>query len=125
MPVIEIDHIQIAAPKDCEPEARRFFGDLLKLEEIEKPEPLKSRGGCWFRVGSKQLHIGIEEDFRPATKAHPAFAVDNLDELFDLLTAAHVPCQWDTTVAGVRRFFAKDPWGNRLEFTEPTYAKAR
>jgi catechol 2,3-dioxygenase-like lactoylglutathione lyase family enzyme len=120
MLILDIDHIQIAAPKGCEPEARRFFGGLLKLEEIEKPEPLKSRGGCWFRVGQRQLHIGVEGDFRPATKAHPAFSVDNLDELFNSLTAACVLCKWDTTVSGLRRFFAEDPWGNRLEFTEPT-----
>src|ERR1700731_4022599 len=72
--VIEIDHVQIAAPKGCETDARRFFGDLLGLEEIQKPESLRSRGGCWFRVGSRQLHIGVEDTFSPATKAHPAFA---------------------------------------------------
>jgi hypothetical protein len=63
--VIEIDHVQITAPKGCESDARGFFGILLGLEEIQKPEPLRSREGCWFRVGSRQLHIGFEDRFPP------------------------------------------------------------
>jgi catechol 2,3-dioxygenase-like lactoylglutathione lyase family enzyme len=121
--VIDIDHVQIAAPKACEEEARRFFGGLLGLDEIEKPEPLRSRGGCWFRVGARQLHIGVEEPFHPAAKAHPAFAVCDIENLFGVLEAAGVKCGWDETLGGVRRFFASDPWGNRLEFTEPTFAR--
>ncbi len=114
-----IDHVQLAAPKGCEAEARNFFGRLLELEEIEKPEPLRSRGGCWFKLGSAQLHIGVEEAFRPATKAHPAFAVNDIDALFAVLKKAGVHCVWDESLEGVRRFYASDPWGNRLEFTEP------
>jgi catechol 2,3-dioxygenase-like lactoylglutathione lyase family enzyme len=120
MIVTGIDHVQIAAPRGCERAAREFFGNLLGLEEIEKPEPLRSRGGCWFKVGSRQLHIGIEEDFRPATKAHPAFAVDDVEKVFSALTTAGVGCVWDDAHDGIRRFYAADPWGNRLEFTEPT-----
>ncbi len=116
----DIDHVQLAAPKGCEAEARNFFGRLLELEEIEKPEPLRSRGGCWFKLGSAQLHIGVEEAFRPATKAHPAFAVNDIDALFALLEKASIQCVWDDSLEGVRRFYANDPWGNRLEFTEPT-----
>ena len=116
----DIDHVQLAAPKGCEAEARNFFGRLLELEEIEKPESLRSRGGCWFKLGSAQLHIGVEGAFRPATKAHPAFAVDDVDALFLLLKDAGVRCVWDESIGGVRRFYANDPWGNRLEFTEPT-----
>jgi len=115
-----IDHVQIAAPKGCEPEARRFFGHLLGLPEIEKPEPLRSRGGCWFRVGSRQLHIGVEDPFQPATKAHPAFSVANIDQLFETLSQHGIPCIWDQALHGIRRFYANDPWGNRLEFTEPS-----
>jgi len=118
--VTDIDHVQIAAPKGCETDARRFFGGLLGMEEIEKPEPLRSRGGCWFRVGSRQLHVGVEEPFRPATKAHPAFAISDVEGLFAVLETAGVKCAWDEALEGVRRFFAWDPWGNRLEFTEPT-----
>lgn len=116
--VTDIDHVQIAAPKGCEREARRFFGSLLGLEEIEKPEQLRSRGGCWFRIGQRQLHIGVEEPFRAAVKAHPAFSVCDIDELYAVLKGAGVPCQWDDALEGQRRFYARDPWGNRLEFTE-------
>lgn len=72
MAEIELDHVQLAAPRGCESEARRFFGELLGLPEVEKPESLKARGGAWFQVGSQQLHIGVEEPFAPARKAHPA-----------------------------------------------------
>lgn len=116
----DIDHVQIAAPKDSEAKARSFFGDLLGLVEIEKPEPLRARGGCWFRVGSRQLHIGVEDPFSPATKAHPAFTVADIDAVYNRLQSVGVDCVWDTGVAEIRRFYANDPWGNRLEFTEPT-----
>jgi catechol 2,3-dioxygenase-like lactoylglutathione lyase family enzyme len=118
--VADIDHIQIAAPAGCESEARKFFGELLQLQEIEKPESLIRRGGCWFRVGSRQLHIGVEESFLPATKAHPAFAVHDIEALCGVLQQAGIKCVWDDAIGGVRRFYANDPWGNRLEFTEPT-----
>lgn len=118
MPILDIDHVQIAAPKGCETAARTFFGELLGLEEIEKPENLRSRGGCWFLVGSRQLHIGVEEPFQPAKKAHPAFAVSALDALCSRLTKSGSDCAWDPSIDGVRRFFASDPWGNRLEFVE-------
>jgi catechol 2,3-dioxygenase-like lactoylglutathione lyase family enzyme len=118
--VTGIDHVQIAAPKGCEPAARNFFGHLLGLEEIEKPEPLRSRGGCWFKAGSRQLHVGVEEEFRPARKAHPALAVADINTLFGRLTGAGVRCVWDDARDGARRFYANDPWGNRLELTEPT-----
>lgn len=115
-----IDHVQIAAPPGCEQQARDFFGRLLGLEEIEKPEPLRSRGGCWFKIGDRQLHIGVERDFHPAQKAHPAFAVSDIDLLFSKLAAAGIVCVWDAPI-GVKRFYANDPWGNRLEFTEPSF----
>jgi catechol 2,3-dioxygenase-like lactoylglutathione lyase family enzyme len=120
MLVTEVDHVQLAAPRGCEAEARRFFGGLLQLEEIEKPVPLRARGGCWFKVGCCQLHVGVEEPFQPATKAHPAFAVHDIDAVFTVLQQAGVPCSWDDTLGSPRRFFANDPWGNRLEFTEST-----
>ena len=119
--LIDIDHIQLAGPKGCEAAARHFFGSLLGLEEIEKPELLRARGGSWFRVGRRQLHIGVEEEFRPARKAHPAFAVYDIEPLYGRLKAAQIACEWDEAQCGIRRFYATDPWGNRLEFTEPTY----
>jgi catechol 2,3-dioxygenase-like lactoylglutathione lyase family enzyme len=122
MLITDIDHVQIAAPRGCEEAARDFFGGLLGMEEIEKPEQLRTRGGCWFRAGSRQLHIGVEENFRPATKAHPAFAVADIDAVFGALQKAGVRCTWDEAIGGIRRFYANDPWGNRLEFTEPTHS---
>lgn len=120
MLVSDIDHVQRAAPPGSEREARNFFCGLLQLEEIAKPEPLRSRGDCWFKVGSRQLHIGIEQASLPATKAHPAFAVNDVGALFAVLEKAGVRCVWDESVPDLRRFYANDPWGNRLEFTEPT-----
>ena len=116
--MIELDHVQIAAPSGCEAEARRFFGDLLGLEELEKPEPLRSRGGAWFALSEGgQLHVGVEEPFAPATKAHPAFrlSAEQLDELAKRLEAAGERVEWDDALPGVRRFYTADPWGNRLE----------
>ena len=118
--LLDIDHVQLAAPKGCEGEARAFFGGILGLEEIEKPEALRGRGGCWFRLGSRQLHIGVEEPFRPSSKAHPAFAVRDISALFEALQRSSIECSWDVSLEGRRRFFAADPWGNRLEFTEPS-----
>lgn len=121
----DIDHVQLAAPAGCEAAARDFFGRLLGFPEVEKPEALRSRGGCWFQVGSKQLHIGVDANFRAATKAHVAFATRDIDALYCALEKAGVRCVWDEVLGGVRRFYANDPWGNRLEFTEPTSRVAR
>jgi catechol 2,3-dioxygenase-like lactoylglutathione lyase family enzyme len=114
---IDLDHVQLSAPPGCEAEARRFFGGLLGLEELAKPEPLRDRGGVWFRVGDRQLHIGVEESFAPALRAHPALGVppDELDRLADVLAAAGAPVEWDGALPGARRFYTADPWGNRLE----------
>ena len=117
-PVIDLDHVQIAAPRGCETAAREFYRGLLGLEEIEKPEPLTARGGCWFLVGTRQLHIGVEEPFLPAKKAHPAFAVSDVNALFETLTSAGIDCQRDDALVDVPRFYAQDPWGNRLEFLQ-------
>lgn len=114
--IAAIDHVQIAAPPGCEPAARRFYGELLGLSEIEKPPQLRARGGCWFTCGAQQLHIGVEADFRPAKKAHPAFNVANLASLRQTLLAAGVPVVDDAAIPGVTRFYAEDPFGNRLEF---------
>jgi catechol 2,3-dioxygenase-like lactoylglutathione lyase family enzyme len=116
--LIELDHVQIAAPAGCEAEARRFFGGVLGLEELEKPEGLRSRGGAWFALGGGgQLHVGVEEPFAPARKAHPAFRLPagELDELAARLGAAGERVEWDESLPGTRRFYTADPWGNRLE----------
>jgi catechol 2,3-dioxygenase-like lactoylglutathione lyase family enzyme len=115
MEIVGLDHVQLAAPRGCEQEARRFFGELLGLPEVEKPGPLAARGGVWFALGGQQLHIGVEEEHRPAVKAHPALAVRDLDSLAARLEVAGVPIDWDASLPGVRRFYTADPWGNRIE----------
>jgi catechol 2,3-dioxygenase-like lactoylglutathione lyase family enzyme len=113
-----IDHVQLAAPAGCEDAAREFFGSLLGLEELEKPELLRSRGGVWFRVGAQQLHVGVEADFAPARKAHPAFSVSGYEKLQNRLRAAGVTMSEDNSIPGRRRCYVTDPWGNRIELVE-------
>ena len=117
---IGIDHVQIAAPPGCENEARAFYGTLLGWEELPKPEPLRRRGGVWFRCGAQQLHVGVQEPFHPATKAHPAFAVEDLQALRAHLLSHEVAVTDDDGRAGqgIARFYAADPFGNRIEFME-------
>ncbi len=115
---VRIDHIQIAAPVGCEGAARQFYGEVLGMEELEKPPVLRARGGCWFQCGTQQVHIGVEPDFHPARKAHPAFAVDDLDALRDFLRERGATVLDDDALPGSRRFYSEDPWGNRLEFIE-------
>jgi catechol 2,3-dioxygenase-like lactoylglutathione lyase family enzyme len=114
-----IDHVQLAAPPGCEEDARRFFGGLLGLEEVPKPDALAARGGVWFRCGPQELHVGVEPAFAPARKAHPGFAVDGGERLHAVasrLSAAGTAVAWDESLAGIARVHAEDPWGNRLEF---------
>lgn len=115
-----LDHVQLAAPEGCETEARNFYNRLLGWTEIPKPERLKQRGGVWFECGSHQVHIGVQKGFVPATKAHPAISVQNLDELRKYLLQNNTPVIDDEarTDEGVRRFYVNDPFGNRLEFME-------
>ena len=113
-----LDHVQLAAPRGCEVAARAFYGGLLGLRELIKPEPLRARGGVWFGLGAGQLHIGVEDRFAPARKAHPALRLPDaaaLEALAETLLRAGHPVAWDPGLAGVRRFYTADPWGNRLE----------
>ncbi|QUW20559.1 VOC family protein [Sporosarcina sp. Marseille-Q4063] len=113
-----IDHIQIAAPKGSEDEARAFYGEILGMEEILKPENLQGRGGCWFKVGAVEVHIGIQPDFMPAKKAHPGFTVNALEQLRERLQEAGYPISEEPPIEGRSRFFTHDPFGNRIEFLE-------
>jgi SAM-dependent methyltransferase len=117
-----IDHVQLAAPEGCETEARRFYAELLGWIEIPKPEILKKRGGVWFQCGEHQVHIGVQKDFVPATKAHPAFQVQPIKEMRDYLIENNVQLidDNDREGEGVMRFYLNDPFGNRLEFLEWT-----
>jgi predicted enzyme related to lactoylglutathione lyase len=114
---IGLDHVQVAAPAGTEADARRFYGELLGLAELPKPETLQARGGVWFACGDRQLHVGIAEPFAPATKAHPALLVRlaDLDRLAEWLEAGGCNVQWDDAIPGTRRFYTADPWGNRIE----------
>src|SRR6266851_2972367 len=116
--ILGIDHVQVPAPRGCEAEARAFYGALLGLEELPKPEPLRSRGGCWFRAGAHELHVGVEEPFTPACKAHPGLVVDDLAELAERLRAEGIEVTPDGTISGVERAHVADPFGNRLELRQ-------
>ena len=121
-PSLTLDHVQIAAPHGAEAAARRFYGTVLGLAELPKPAPLAARGGAWFQCGPHQLHIGIDPDFRPARKAHVALRLADsaaLDALRDRLAAHGVSVRSGDETPGVRRLYADDPWGNRLEFLAP------
>ena len=113
-----IDHVQVAAPRNQEDEARAFYGDKLGFQEIKKPDLLAKRGGVWFQVGHHQLHVGVENDFQPAKKAHPAFEVKNIKDLRSKLMEQGVKIREDDNLEGAERFYLHDPFGNRLEFLE-------
>jgi catechol 2,3-dioxygenase-like lactoylglutathione lyase family enzyme len=119
-----VHHVLLAAPPGSEDALRAFYGGVLGLEEIPKPPELAKRGGAWFRGGSAEhrveLHLGIENDFRPARKAHPALVVQDLDELAARLRAEGHDVTPDDLFPGHRRFYADDPVGNRLEFLQPS-----
>jgi catechol 2,3-dioxygenase-like lactoylglutathione lyase family enzyme len=118
--VAALDHVQVAAPAGCEDDARRFFGLVLGLQEVVKPAGLATRGGCWFRVGAQEIHVGVVADHVPAVKAHPGLrvaSVADLEALARRLTRAGSPVEWadDDEIPGVRRLHTADPWGNRIE----------
>jgi catechol 2,3-dioxygenase-like lactoylglutathione lyase family enzyme len=113
-----IDHVQLAIPAGGEDRARSFYGGLLGLSEVAKPAALAGRGGCWFAAPGVSIHLGVEEPFVPARKAHVALLVDDLVALREALHGAGVEIRIDDAEIGVRRFHAFDPFGNRLEFVD-------
>ncbi len=115
---LALDHVQVAMPVGGEDQARQFFGDLLGLTELPKPADMAARGGCWFALGSLQLHMGAEADFHPAEKAHVALASDELDDVRQRLNAAGYTTKDDSPLDGRYRFFTHDPFGNRIEFLD-------
>jgi catechol 2,3-dioxygenase-like lactoylglutathione lyase family enzyme len=114
-----IDHILLAMPAGRENDARVFYQDMLGIPEIAKPLPLASRGGCWFEADEVKVHLGVEKDFAPARKAHPAFIVDDLPALVGKLKQAGYRLVEDTPLHGYDRIFVDDPFGNRIELLEP------
>ena len=113
-----LDHVQVAIPPGCEGAVRAFYGAALRLREIAKPAPLAARGGVWYAVGDLQLHLGVAEDFSPATKAHPAFRVADAAALAQRLQAAGFGVRWDSALPGRIRFYTDDPFGNRIEILQ-------
>ncbi|WP_030761929.1 MULTISPECIES: VOC family protein [unclassified Streptomyces] len=113
-----VDHVQLAAPPDSEDRLRAYYTDVLGMTEIPKPPVLAARGGCWFAAGPVQLHLGVEEDFRPALKAHPGLRVTDIEAYANRLRERGATVVWDDNLPGHRRFYSQDPVGNRLEFLE-------
>lgn len=119
MSFMRLHHVQLAMPRGAESQARDFFAGVLGMTERDKPPVLAARGGCWFTGGGWEVHLGVEEPFAPARKAHPGVLVDDLDGLASLLAAAGAPVARDPDFPGHRRFYSADPFGNRLEFLQP------
>jgi catechol-2,3-dioxygenase len=118
MTIIALDHVQLAMPTGGEDAARVFYADILGLTEIPKPAELAGRGGCWFARGNVHVHLGVEADFRPAKKAHPAFRVAGLAALRTQLDDHGHATRDDIAVEGMERFFVDDPFGNRIELID-------
>ncbi|MFD3511807.1 VOC family protein [Streptomyces sp. NPDC058657] len=113
-----LDHVQLAAPPGSETALRTYYTDVLGMRETPKPPVLAARGGCWFETGGVQLHLGIEEDFHPARKAHPGIRVTAIEAYARRLASHGADVVWDGHLPGHKRFYSTDPVGNRLEFME-------
>jgi catechol 2,3-dioxygenase-like lactoylglutathione lyase family enzyme len=117
--ITKIDHVQLAMPGGREDDARAFYAGVLGIPERRKPSNLAKRGGCWFGRAALKLHLGVEDDFHPARKAHPAFLVKDLPALKVLLKAAGYSFRTDEPFRGYDRIYVDDPFGNRIELMEP------
>jgi catechol 2,3-dioxygenase-like lactoylglutathione lyase family enzyme len=117
--VVGIDHVQLAMPAGREAEAVAFYEGLLGIAQVPKPPHLAARGGCWFEDGAVKVHLGVDPDFRPATKAHPALLVDDVRALAEHLRAAGCRVVDDEPLEGYDRVYVDDPFGNRIELLEP------
>ena len=118
MRIVGLDHVQLAMPRGGEADARWFYGDLLGLREVAKPAELADRGGCWFVGPAIALHLGLDESFVSATKAHPGVLVADLEEARRVLAAAGMPVLEDSSDVGIHRFYTADPFGNRIELID-------
>jgi catechol 2,3-dioxygenase-like lactoylglutathione lyase family enzyme len=113
--IVGIDHVQIAVPRALEGQCLAFYREVLHLPELEKPEHLKARGGGWFLVGTTQMHIGIDPDASPRSKRHICFLVQDLAAAKAEILSRGVPIEDEGVAEGLRRFFVRDPAGNRIE----------
>ena len=116
--LLPLHHVQLAIPRGGEDQCRAFWGGVLDMQELAKPPVLAARGGCWFRGGDLEVHLGVEDPFLPAHKAHPGLLVEGLSALAGRLEAAGHPVTWDDDFPGHDRFYCADPFGNRLEFLQ-------
>lgn len=119
MGILRLDHVQLAMPAGREDEAAAFYEGVLGLAQVPKPPHLAARGGCWFERGDLKVHLGVDADFRPATKAHPAFEVEDVRSLAAAITEAGYQVMDDEPLDGYERIYALDPFGNRLELLRP------
>ena len=120
MPILDLDHVQVAIPVGGESRARAFYSGILGFTEVEKPPQMAERKSIWFVAGAVNLHLGIEPDFTPAKRAHPAFVVADLDEILTACDRAGITAKPDTSFSNFRRVHVFDPFGDRLELMEPT-----
>ncbi len=118
-PVIALEHVQLAMPAGEEDRAREFYAELLGIPERPKPPHLARRGGAWFEQGALKIHLGVDADFRPARKAHPALLVEGLADIVNALRKAGHSIADDEPLEGFARVYVDDPFGNRLELMEP------
>jgi catechol 2,3-dioxygenase-like lactoylglutathione lyase family enzyme len=118
MRILAIDHVQLAMPPDEEQKARDFYTGVLGLDEIPKPESLARRGGLWFEKAALKIHLGVERDFRPAKKAHPALLIEGLEELISRCEQGGYEAVPGEAINGYRRVYVSDPFGNRIELME-------
>jgi catechol 2,3-dioxygenase-like lactoylglutathione lyase family enzyme len=118
MSILGFEHVQLAMPKGGEEKARAFYAGVLGMREEPKPPELAARGGAWFSDGTTQIHLGVDPDFRPARKAHPALVVRGLDAYLARARAQGIRIVDDDPLPGWRRAFLDDPFGNRLELME-------
>jgi len=116
--VLRLDHVQLAMPAGAEDEATAFYQGLLGIPRVPKPEVLAGRGGCWFEDGALRVHLGVDADFRPARKAHPALVVDDLASLGESLRRAGCRVTEGEVIDGTGRLYVDDPFGNRIELLD-------
>ena len=120
MGIVRLDHVQLAMPAGLESEAVAFYQGVLGISHVPKPDHLATRGGCWFEDGDLKVHLGVDASFRPATKAHPAFIVDDVHSLTVAVVAAGLAVNDDEPLEGFDRVYVTDPFGNRIELIQPT-----
>jgi catechol 2,3-dioxygenase-like lactoylglutathione lyase family enzyme len=116
--LLRLDHVQLAIPPGTEEAADEFYVGVLGMEMIPKPPPVAARGGRWYVSGPITLHLGVDPEFRPSPKSHPALVVAGFDDLSARLAAAGLAVEPDVPLAGARRGYVTDPFGNRIELIE-------